>query len=163
MSVIIQKWSALKNSERALLMYGVPVILLAILYFYVWVPYNKSISGFQEQIITAQEDIAWLQQIGIQIEQLKSASPSTTGKFSGSFINVVDKSIKQNKLDKYVSLLEKSGEDYVVVKFDKINFDILIKFIGYVKKRYGILVKTIDVQRVEGGSLVNSRLILKKS
>ena len=163
MSVITQKWSALKNSERTLLMYGVPIILLAILYFYVWVPYNKSIAGFQDQIITVQEDIAWLQQIGIQIEQLKSGSSSTIGKFSGSFINIVDKSIKQNKLNKYVSLLEKSGEDYVVVKFDKINFDILIKFIGYVKNRYGILVKTIDIQRVEGETLVNSRLILKKS
>jgi type II secretory pathway component PulM len=163
MSNIIQKWSALKESEQTLLLFGVPLILITILYFYLWVPYHKSIDEMHQKINDTQEEIAWLNKVALQVKQLKSNSPqSSVGSFSGSFINTIDKSINKNRLNKYLSILEKSGKNNVLVKLDKINFDQLIKFVGYIKNRYGILIKTIDVQRTENGKLVNSRLILKK-
>ncbi len=162
MSILIQKWSALKKSEQQLLQYGIPLIVVAVIYFYVWLPYNKSIAEVRQQVSYAKEDIVWLKSIAVQVKKIKSGSTSSLGSFSGSFINTVDKSIKQNRLNKYVTLLEKSGNNKVVVKFDKINFDHIVKYLGYLKNRYGILVKTIDVERTEDGKFVNSRLILKK-
>ena len=163
MSNIIQKWSALKESEQTLLLFGAPLILIAILYFYVWVPYHQSIDEMHLQINDTQLEIAWLKKVALQVKQLKSNSPqSSVGSFSGSFINTIDKSINKNRLNKYLSILEKSGKNNVLVKLDKINFDQLIKFVGYIKNRYGILIKTIDIQRNENGKLVNSRLILMK-
>ena len=76
-------------------------------------------------------------------------------------INIVDKSIKKNKLNKNVSILEKNGADKVVIQFNKIAFDDLIKLMGYITRRYGILIENIDIQRDDNGKLVNSRVILK--
>lgn len=162
MSILIQKWSSLKKSEQQLLQYGVPLIIVAVLIFYIWLPYSKSIDDIRQQVSYAQEDIAWLKNIAVQVKRIKTGAPSSVGTFSGSFINTVDNSIKQNRLNQYVGLLEKSGNNNVVVKFDKIDFDHLIKYLGYLKNRYGILVKTIDIQRTEDGKFVNSRLILQK-
>ncbi len=162
MSVIIQKWSSLKKNERLLLLYGLPLILGTVLYFYLWLPYNQSIHAFRQQITTVQEDITWLKQMSLQIKQLKSGAISNAS-FKGSLINIVDKSIKQNKLNKSVNVLEKSGKDNVVVKLDNINFDVLIKLIAYLNTRYGISVKAIDIQRTDDNSKVTSRIILKKS
>ncbi|MCW8931069.1 MAG: type II secretion system protein M [Gammaproteobacteria bacterium] len=161
MFAFFQKWSSLKRSEQQLLLYGVPLILIAIIYFYIWVPYNQSIVNLKQQVTSTQEDIMWLTKLSTQIKELKTGTLSK-GSFTGSFINVVDKSIKQNKLNKYVTLLEKSGDDNIVVKYEKINFDQLIKYLGYIKNRYGISIKSIDVQRTNDGKLVNSRFILKK-
>jgi len=163
MSELFQKWSELKKSEQSIIIYGLLVILIAALYFYAWVPYNKSMKGFQQKIAYVQEDIIWLKNISMEIEQLKSASVKSVGTYSGSLINVVDKSIKKNKLNKNVSLLEKKGADKVVIQFNKIAFDDLIKLMGYITRRYGILIKNIDIQRDDNQKLVNSRVILKNN
>lgn len=163
MSEILQKWSALKKSEQTMLTYGSILVFIVIVYFYVWTPYQKSINDFKQKIVHTQEDIHWLKSISVQIKQLKASNTTPIGSFSGSLMNIVDKSIKQNKLNKQVSLLEKSGSDKVVIQFTKIHFDDLIKIMGYIKTRYGILVKNINVQRADDGRLVNSRIILKKN
>jgi len=163
MSELVQKWSVLKKSEQSIIIYGLLAILIAALYFYAWVPYNKSIKSFQQKIAYVQEDIIWLKSISMEIEQLKSASVKSAGTYSGSLINIVDKSIKKNKLNKNVSLLEKNGADKVVIQFNKIAFDDLIKLMGYITRRYGILIKNIDIQRDDNGKLVNSRVILKNN
>ncbi len=162
MALLTQKWMALKSSERGLLLYGLPLIFIAVLYFYVWVPYRHSITELRQQLTQTQEDITWLKKAGRKIKQLQNSNSSSRGKFSGSFINVVDKSIKQSRLNKYIRLLERSGNNNVVVKFDKISFDQLIKFISYLKKRYGIVVKTIDIERTDNDKLLTSRIIFKK-
>jgi len=162
MSSIVQKWSELKSSEQKLLIYGIPLILIAVIYFYLWIPYQKSIASLQQQTQYAQEDIVWLENVAQQIKKLKSGSSSSVGSFSGSIINTVDKSIKQNQLNKNMTLLERSGNNNVVVKFEKMNFDRLIKYLGYIKSRYGIIIKSIEIQRTDKGHFINTRLILKK-
>lgn len=160
MSEMLQKWSALKKSEQSMLIYGLLVVLLTMSYFYLWTPYKKSINDTQEKISHAREDIVWLETMSKKIKQLKTGSNTSVGSYSGSLIDVVDKSIKQNKLNEKISLLEKSGSDKVVIQFNKIPFDELIKLMGYIKKRYGILIKNIDVKRSDNDKLVNSRIIL---
>jgi len=145
MSSIVQKWSELKSSEQKLLIYGIPLILIAVIYFYLWIPYQKSIASLQQQTQYAQEDIVWLENVAQQIKKLKSGSSSSVGSFSGSIINTVDKSIKQNQLNKNMTLLDR-----------------LIKYLGYIKSRYGIIIKSIEIQRTDKGHFINTRLILKK-
>ncbi|MCP3851939.1 MAG: type II secretion system protein M [Gammaproteobacteria bacterium] len=163
MSSIVQKWSELKSSEQKLLMYGIFLILIVVIYFYLWVPYQKSMASLQQQTQYAQEDIAWLEDMARQIEKLKSGSSSPVGNFSGSIINTVDKSIKQNQLNKNMTLLERSGNNNVVVKFEKMNFDQLIKYLAYIKSRYGIIIKSIEIQRTDEDHFIDTRLILKKA
>jgi len=112
------------------------------------------------KIVHAREDVVWLETMSKKIKQLKTGSNISVGSYSGSLINVIDKSIKQNKLNKKVSLLEKSGSDKVVLQFNKISFDKLITLMGYIKKRYGIVIKNIDINRSDNDKLVNSRIIL---
>lgn len=154
---MLQKWSALKKSEQSMLIYGLLIILLAVLYFYIWTPYKKSINDTQEKIVHAREDVVWLEAMSKKIKQLNTGSNSSVGSYSGSLIDIIDKSIKLNKK---VSLLEKSGSDKVIIQFNKISFDKLITLMGYIKKRYGIVIKNIDVNRSDDDKLVNSRIIL---
>ena len=163
MSELLQKWYALKKSERSIILYGSFVILISVLYFYIWIPYNKSMDDVQKKITYVQEDINWLKNISMEINQLKSTPATSNGSYSGSLINIIDKSIKKNKLNKNVSLLEKSGSDKVIVQFNNIAFDDLIKILGTIKTRYGILIKNINIQRDDNGKLVNSRIILKSN
>ena len=162
MSDLKQKWSALKNSERNLIIYGSVFVVISISYFYVWQPYNLLINNYRQQILYTQEDIGWLKQVSVQIKQIKSGSSAKTGSFSGSFINTIDKSIKQNRLHKFVSTLEKSGGDKVVVQFNKVSFNTLIKWASYIKTRYGVVTKNIDLKRDDNMDLINARIILKK-
>jgi len=157
-----QKWSALKNSERKLILYGSIFAVIVVFYFYIWLPYSKLMDSYRLHTLSAQEDISFLKQASIQIKYLKQGSLSPVASFKGSFINTVDNSLKQNGLNKFVGLLENSGGDKIIIQFNKISFNSLIKWTGNIKKRYGILVKNIDLQRDDTGKMVNARIILKK-
>ena len=161
MSEIQQKWATLKKSEQQMIMYGLICIIITLIYFYAWKPYNEMINNYRQQILYTQEDISWLKQVSGQINQLKSGTTSTIGSFNGSLINIVDKSIKQNRMEQYVGVLENSGDKSVVIQLNKISFNQMIKWTGYIKKRYGILVKNIDLNREGDTELVNARIILK--
>ncbi|MCU7940925.1 MAG: type II secretion system protein M [gamma proteobacterium symbiont of Bathyaustriella thionipta] len=161
MSEILQKWSALKKSEQTMLIYGGLSVLISGLYFYIWVPYQQTIHALEQQISHSQGDLVWLNAQARQIKLLKSSAAPSVGSYSGSLMNVMLQSIKQYKLNKQVSLLEKSGTDKVVLQFNQIAFDDLIKLLGYLKKRYGIVVKNIDIQKTDNGKWVNSRVILQ--
>lgn len=163
MMQIYEKWLLLKKSEKAMLSYGLLCIAVTALYFYVWKPYDQKMEFYQQQTRAVQNDINWLMQINAEVKQLRTLSNDSVGTFKGSMINTIDKSLKQNQINKTVSLLENSGNDNVVVQLNKINFNVLLKWIGYLKKRYGILVKNIEVKKESETSLVNARVILKKS
>jgi len=163
MSELKQKWLALKSSERRMAIYGLLLISISIVYFYAWKPYTQLINHYQQQILFTHEDMTWLEQVSRQIQQLRTGSAVAIGEFKGSFIDVIDKSIKQNRLNKFVGVLENSGSDKVLVQFNKVSFNALISWVAYIKKRYGILVKNIDVQRDADTDKVNARIILKKN
>lgn len=162
MSELKEKWLALKKSEQQLILYGFIIIILVMAYFYVWQPYKQSLNNLNENIINTQKDIIWLKQISGQVKELKSAKLLDLGSFEGSLINTIDKSIKQHRMMNQVSLLENSGSNRVVVQINKISFNTLIKWLGYIKKRYGILVKSIELNKEEQSQLINAHLILKK-
>jgi len=163
MSDLLQKWSSLESRERSMILYGLFFILFAVLYFYVWQPYNLSINNLQEEIIQKEDDLLWLEEMALQIKQVQSIEKTTRGSFSGSLINIVDKSIKQKKLNKHVSLLENSSNNKIAIQFNKITFKELIIFIAYIKQRYGILIDSISVKKSTDNARVNSRVILKES
>jgi type II secretory pathway component PulM len=163
MSELVSRWTALKTSERQIIVFGFTIITLAAIYFYAYQPYHNSIEHARQQIKNNQTDIQWLKEKRQLISQLKKHSGGgAVGQFTGSFINTVDQAIKQYRINAFVSLLENSGKDQVVVHFKKISFNRLITWAGYIKKRYGILVKHIDIQK-EANELVNASIILKKS
>ena len=163
MMQIYEKWLFLKKSEKAMIGYGLLCVAATALYFYIWKPYDQKMEFYQQQTRAVQNDINWLIQVNSEVKKLRTLSNDSVGTFKGSMINTVDKSLKQNQIDKTVSLLENSGNDNVVVQFNQINFNELLKWIGYLKKRYGILVKNIDVTKESETALVNARVILKKS
>jgi len=163
MSKFLHKWSLLKHRERSMIVYGLFFILLATLYFYVWQPYNQSINNMRQEIMQKEDDFLWLEEMALQIKKMYSLEKTSRGSFSGALINIVDKSIKQKKLNKYVNLLENTSNNKIAIQFNAITFKELIVFVAFVKQRYGILIDSISIKKNADNVHVNSRVILKES
>ena len=161
MTNIVKKWHTLKNSEKSLLIYGTIVVIVLVLFFYVWKPYVKTINDLKQQINTVQDDRVWLSQVSDKIKQLKKNTTPGKQPLNGTLISIIDKSLKQNRIMNKVSLIKKSGNKNVIIHFNEIEFDLLVKYLIYTNKRYGVSVKSIDIQRINNTSKVDSKVVLK--
>ncbi len=161
--MIKQKLQLLSPQEQRLLFIGSLLILLFSGYFYIWKPYSLMMNDYTQKIQSLQTDIVWLKQIKKQLSQIQvnsgKRSASNTSRIS-SLIDTIDKSIKRGRMDSHLDTLKKSGNGQVIVVFDSIEFDTLIKWL-IANKKSGIQLQNADIQKTDTKGLVNARLSLR--
>ncbi len=157
-----QKLQLLSPQEQRLLFVGSLLIILFSGYFYIWKPYTLMMNDYTQKIQSLQTDIVWLKQIKQQLSQIRLTSSKRSASNrsrTSSLIDSIDKSIKRERIDSYLDSLKKSGNEQVIVVFDSIEFDTLIKWLINNKKS-SIQVQNADIQKTDIKGLVNARLSL---
>lgn len=159
--MLTQKWQLLSQNEQRLILTGSILILIISVYFYIWKPYQLRITNYQQKVQTLQTDLLWLKQIKKQIQHLKPQNSNVSQVESNqSLINIIDKSIKKNKLSDKLEVLKKTGSNKVLISFKMIEFDALIKWLIKTTKKSGVIIQSADIQKSDSRGLVFARLTL---
>ena len=79
-------------------------------------------------------------------------------------MSIVDSSAKRSKIRKPIQRIEPEGKNGVKLWIENVDFDTLVRWLGDIERRHGVLVKRATITRHEQtAGRVNSRLSLERS
>ncbi len=158
-------WLSRQPRERLTLMLGGVLVVAALLYLLVWEPLARERTNLANRVKAQGNALVWMRQASEQVKQLRSQSPNFTKKASqSSLMSIVGSSAKRAKIRKPIQRIEPEGKDGVKLWIENVNFDSLVRWLGEMERRHGVLVKRATITRHEQTTgHVNSRLSLERS
>lgn len=158
-------WLARQPRERLILMLGGILVVATLLYLLVWEPLARERTNLANRVKAQGKTLVWMQQASEQVKQLRTQSPNLTKKANqSSLMSIVDSSAKRSKIRKPIQRIEPEGKNGVKLWIENVAFDTLVRWLGEVERRYGVLVNRATITRnEETAGQVNSRLSLERS
>jgi general secretion pathway protein M len=157
-------WATLANRERLLVVLAGGAVLVALLYLLVWEPFAQERSALASRVEAHRQDLAWMEQAASELQRLRATTRATTvGDRQRSMLAVIDSSAKQTGLRKVIQRMEPVGQDGVKLWLENADFDLLIRWLGDLKQRFGIRVTRASFDRSDTPGRVDSRLSLQRS
>jgi general secretion pathway protein M len=142
--------------ERRTIMLALAILLLAILYAYVWRPWQKEIHDSTSRIAQANDDLRWMQSVVPQFKTLGVAravgGPSLLAK--------MDDSVRAAGLSDALKRIEPVSGGAVGLRFERILFDVLIAWIEQLQTQ-GIRVLSMSCEQTGPGS-VDVQIVVQK-
>ena len=77
-------------------------------------------------------------------------------------MTLVDRTAKQQQLRQFIQRLKPEGSDSVQLWVEQAPFDVLIRWLGLLLDKHGIVVESINIERQEQAGLINARLNLER-
>lgn len=158
----LREWlSTLAPRERVMVGIAAAFTVFTILYLGIWEPLAIAHATRAENLATARAQANRLETVGAEAQKLRRSggSPIAVNR-SMSLLSAVDQATKSGTLAKPPARLQPEGDAEVKVWLEDINFDGLLRWITELETRYGVSVKTVDIDRESAPGLVNARLSL---
>lgn len=151
------KWSVLPvRDRRALLLLG-SFFAVVLLWLLLVSPFLGWQSGVRERLVTAQEDLAWMQQNAALAQQVGNAAPA--GPAGGqSPATLVSSAARQAGIN--LQRFEPDGDARVRVSLEKVAFVDLMRWLVTLEQRHGLVVQSLSADSDGSAGLVSARLTL---
>jgi len=160
----MKQWlNQLAPHERQMVLIGAPIILLAMIYFLLWAPFNESVDRLQQKVSKQQALELWMNTAALDVKKLRDSQKNNKALGGQSLLTLVDKTARSSKLQESLKRVEPDGENKVRIRMEQVSFDELIRWLELLKSKYGIVVDNITVDRQVTVGLVNVKVILKSS
>jgi general secretion pathway protein M len=155
---------ALAPRERLMLGAMAAFIVLAVLYLGVWEPLHAGVARLRQQVTQQRELVGWLNDTAPEIRALRSAThrSAAAGKKDKSLLTVVDKTSKAAGMAGMLKRIQPEGNSAVQVWVSDATFDDMLGWLYRLQNRYGIAVKTVNVDPADQIGQVNGRLRLSR-
>ena len=159
----MRQWlNQLAPRERQMVLVGAPIVLLMMLYFLLWAPFNESVDRLQQKVSEQQALELWMNAAALDVKKLRGSQKNNT--LGGqSLLTLVDKTARSGKLQESLKRVEPDGENKVRIRMEQVAFDELIRWIELLKNKYGIVVDNITVDRQVAVGRVNAKITLENS
>ncbi len=155
-------WLGLQARERKTLMIGGATLLVTLLYFGLWDPFQTNLKRMDQAVEKNQALLLWMERSATEVKQLTRAHNSTGRVTSGrSLLALVDQTAKRSRLGVALKRVEPEGKDAVRVQLEQAAFDDMMKWLIQLEQKNGITVETITVDRQPTPGRVNARIRLK--
>jgi general secretion pathway protein M len=105
--------------------------------------------------------LEWMKKSAAEIRSLRSGQTRKTSNASNqALLTLVDRTAKQNQLNKYIQRLKPQNNDSVQLWLEQAPFDSLVIWLGLLVSQYDIDLDSISIERDESSGLVDARLTL---
>jgi len=138
------KWVQLEARERKAVVLGVCILAFGIVYGLIWRPLEQSVRVRTEQVQNMRSDLAWMRQAAAEIRALRGNNVKANAISGGSLLNVIDKSARQQGLDKSIVQLTPQGDGEVSVSLKQVNFTRLARWLGALQQQ-GVRIRTLSL------------------
>lgn len=146
----MQAWyDALSAREKQTLFIG-GILLVALLFWaFVWQPLQDEHEKLTTQLEQQTELVQWMQQASQQVKQLQTQGGTNRSgviKIRGNPQIVVDKALKQFKLDQASPSLKSKGSNGVKLNLKEAPFNIFISFLQNLEKQHGLQIDDFSIR-----------------
>lgn len=160
MQTWIQRWQALSERERRLLLLGGGALLLAFLYWGLWQPFQQGLAESRDRVAKQVETLAWMQQQGGRVLSLQRQGGAKVD-LSASLESVVNQSAGRAKI---TLTRMQSLQGQVQVEIERLPFDRWLEWMRQLEEQYGITIAALELAALPEikGEVKIRRLVLER-
>jgi type II secretory pathway component PulM len=151
--------SKLSSREKTILMLAVLALLGLSLHALIIEPYNQKRLELSEAIEQGVIDLKWMRSAVHQLPQGNILTQAI--EFEGSLANLIDKQVKTQNLNSFLTQMTPISDDEIRVRYEGINFNRLLAFIAQVNSQ-GLKVKDLRINATDKPADVDCSLVLEK-
>jgi len=154
-------YKQLSSSEKKLIKYGSTLISVVLLWLFVYKPVQTSLALKLKQKSTLEQQYQQMQnsQDAFQIQAINAIK--TQRDLNQPFIAWIDNKLLENKLSEYVTRSEPKDNKTLILTFESVVFDDLIKWLQPLEQNFNITITEADVALTDrSNGLCNARITL---
>jgi general secretion pathway protein M len=155
------RFLALQPRERIIISVGAVLVLLTAIYMLAFAPLNRAVTQRQEHIAQKQQDLAWMQSVVGKLSAMGNAMPAAANS-NESMVVLIANSASGGGVAASLTGQTPDGPNGVRIRFEAVQFDALVLWLGALQKDYGIRVKAAEITRSAQSGQVNASLTLSR-
>ena len=163
MNALQVRFQALNPRERAIVVGGGCVVLLALLYFLLLSPFYSAIDARGRRVATKQADLAWLQGSLAEVQSLAASQPQVAGPTGESLVVLVDRTAREASLGTSLTGQTPAGDTGIRVRLENAPFDTIVQWLGVLQQQYAVAIESATIDRTATQGVVNATLTLQRA
>lgn len=160
-------YRSLSQRDRKLVWMAGTLLVLLVIYLAVVQPLASSYDGLHSRVVSNRKVLQWIDHNGPVLRRLEARTPGGSGPktspTSGSLFTVVSESVQNSPIASSVRQLRRAGAGRVTISLSRVPFDALIRWLGHLSYRHGVVVTRASLTRGSAPGTVNASLRLKRS
>ena len=150
---------SLEQREQRILAAGAVFVVAMVLYLLLLAPYFNSRHRLEADIAQRQGEIAWMGPAAAQLQALSGQQPSGIPS-NQSLLAVVTRSASDAGFSQMMKQAQTGNDGSVRVQLQGVGFDNLIRWLGTLRRQYGIAVRDLNAQKTAAAGSVDTTLTL---
>lgn len=158
-------FEALDARERAFVLGGMVVVVIALFYAFVWMPLDKGQQELRSSVVTWERSLAELRPLA----SLQSASPNAARQVQGGAqqtpVVIVDQTLRARGLDRSLQRSQPTTSNGIRVEFENVAFDEIVLWLGDLGAQYAMHVTSgsLSTTARAGPGRINATLTLERA
>ena len=150
---------SLQQREQRILAAGAAFVVAMMLYLLLLAPYFSSRHRLEADIEQRQSEIAWMGPAAAQLQALRGQQPSGIPA-NQSLLAVVSRSAADAGFGQVLKQAQTGNDGSVRVQMQGVGFDNLIRWLGTLRRQYGISVRDMTAQKTAAAGNIDTTLTL---
>lgn len=150
---------SLEQREQRILAVGAVFVFATVLYLALLAPYFNSRHRLQDDILQRQTEIAWMGPAASQLQALRGQQPSGIPA-NQSLLAVVTRGASDAGFSQVMKQAQTGNDGSVRVQMQGVGFDNLIRWLGTLRRQYGISVRDLTAQKTATAGNVDTTFTL---
>ena len=152
-------YRSLQEREQRILAAGAVFVIAMILYLALLAPYFASRKRLESDIQDRQTELAWMGPAAAQLQALRGQQPSGIPA-NQSLLAVVSRGAADAGFGNMLKQAQMGTDGSVRVQMQGIGFDDLVRWLGSLRRQYGISVREMNAQHAAAAGTVDATLTL---
>jgi len=147
--------------ERVILAIGAAAVLCALCYVLLFAPLSSAVTAREKRIEQKQNDLLWMQSVAPQLTAF-NANPAMRNSSGESMVVLVANTASSGNVAAALTGQTPDGPNGVRVRFEGVQFDALVVWLGALQKDYGIRITAAELSRTAQAGLINASFTLER-
>jgi len=159
------KWfSQLSASEQRLIKLGLPLVLLAVFWAFVYQPISRALIAKKKHQTTLYQQWNDMKKSENILQSSVAQSKKNQRDLSQPFIAWIDEQLLKQQLSQFVTRAEPKDNKTLILSFESVEFDKLIAWIEPLVENYNVTIPEADISLVDRSSgLCHARITLEQN
>jgi general secretion pathway protein M len=162
MQQLKDKFNSLQPRERAVIIGGAILVLVAAVYTFALAPLYSAVAAQTVRVEQKEGDLAWMRSVSSEVAALSAAQPSRPGPSNESLVVLIDRTARECGLSNALTGQTPNGERGIRVRLESAEFDKLLVCLGTLQQVHAIDVESATIDRTAKPGLVNANLVLTR-
>jgi type II secretory pathway component PulM len=151
---------SLQQRERLIIVAGTLLVLIAAIYILGFAPLSKAVNERRARVMQKQDDLAWMQSVVSQVSVANLSRPQANA--DESLVVTIANTAAQSNISSALTGQSPSGANEVRVRFEGVDFDAMVLWLGRLQQLAGIHVSAAEINRTATPGRVNADLTLAR-